>query len=613
MARRFTLPITEVQNSSGAVGGGWKLEFFITGTSTPLDNYSDNALTTANNNPIAADSGGRFGNIFLKDAEYKVTLSDAADVQIWSADPVHGGDSTDLVTATGATNARSLADLLGNGDETITVGSGGDFSTINDALADLTARKPSYKSGLSVEISLLSGFTMAEQVIVDGLDLGWITITSVDSTVSVTTASITAATIGTRKAVFAFRRGAVSPYIKVIFDAGQAGTSDDDFAGFFVDNSTLTFDDSGSQGSPVAGFRNLNGRALYVIRNGRANVTDGSFSGNMMGMRASNQGLISAENVTISNCDTGVTINDNSLVLLQSGKGTSCTVDAINCTTAGIVDAQSFDGSSAGSASVRITAGGTVSVRSYVADGSLTGFDIAEGATIKGLGASAEGCGIALQAQDSRISMRNLDAQNATTAANEAVQLIDCIADLRGLNVSGAVAIGLRCQRSIVNAQGLTASSCGTFGASFDNAGTRVNIDGSTLQSNTTDDIQIATDAIVYGRSITTTAGSPALADITGATTFNHYQEGIGALFTNIKTVNDGTATVTNGNTTVVVTHSLGLTPDLKHISVTPTNNLGNATKFFISTVTSTQFTINVDQDPGATTATFVWMADMIN
>lgn len=109
MARRFTLPITEVQNSSGAVGGGWKLEFFITGTSTPLDNYSDNALATANDNPIVADSGGRFGNIFLKDAEYKVTLSDANDVQIWSADPVHGGDSTDLVTATGAQIGRSLA------------------------------------------------------------------------------------------------------------------------------------------------------------------------------------------------------------------------------------------------------------------------------------------------------------------------------------------------------------------------------------------------------------------------------------------------------------------------------------------------------------------------
>jgi hypothetical protein len=73
----------------------------------------------------------------------------------------------------------------------------------------------------------------------------------------------------------------------------------------------------------------------------------------------------------------------------------------------------------------------------------------------------------------------------------------------------------------------------------------------------------------------------------------------------------NGTATVASGNTTVVVTHGLGVTPDLQDISVTPTNNLGNATKFWLSTPTSTQFTINVDVDPGATTATFVWTASI--
>lgn len=70
-----------------------------------------------------------------------------------------------------------------------------------------------------------------------------------------------------------------------------------------------------------------------------------------------------------------------------------------------------------------------------------------------------------------------------------------------------------------------------------------------------------------------------------------------------------GTATVANGATTAVVTHGLGTTPALKDIQVTPTNNLGNAAKFWIASPTSTQFTITVDADPGATTATFVWQA----
>lgn len=70
-----------------------------------------------------------------------------------------------------------------------------------------------------------------------------------------------------------------------------------------------------------------------------------------------------------------------------------------------------------------------------------------------------------------------------------------------------------------------------------------------------------------------------------------------------------GAATVANGTTTIVVNHGLAKTPALSNITVTPTNNLGTATKFWISTVTATQFTINVDADPGATTATFVWTA----
>jgi hypothetical protein len=73
----------------------------------------------------------------------------------------------------------------------------------------------------------------------------------------------------------------------------------------------------------------------------------------------------------------------------------------------------------------------------------------------------------------------------------------------------------------------------------------------------------------------------------------------------------NGTATVANATTSIVVTHSLAVTPALANISVTPTNNLGTATKFWISNATNTQFTINVDASPGATTATFAWSIRM--
>jgi hypothetical protein len=80
---------------------------------------------------------------------------------------------------------------------------------------------------------------------------------------------------------------------------------------------------------------------------------------------------------------------------------------------------------------------------------------------------------------------------------------------------------------------------------------------------------------------------------------------------TGVASLTRGTATVANGATTSVVNHGLILTPTLQNIMVTPTNNLGTAAKFWVSTPTSTQFTINVDADPGATTATFVWTASI--
>lgn len=68
-----------------------------------------------------------------------------------------------------------------------------------------------------------------------------------------------------------------------------------------------------------------------------------------------------------------------------------------------------------------------------------------------------------------------------------------------------------------------------------------------------------------------------------------------------------GQATVNNGATTAVVAHTIDKTPLISDIAVTPTNNLGNAAKFWISNVTATNFTINTDVDPGAGTATFAW------
>lgn len=85
---RFVWPNTFSVGADGIPRVGAKLAFFATGTDTPQQTYSDPALTIPNRNPVIADALGQFNNIFLLlSPQYKVVLSDANDVQIFTMDP----------------------------------------------------------------------------------------------------------------------------------------------------------------------------------------------------------------------------------------------------------------------------------------------------------------------------------------------------------------------------------------------------------------------------------------------------------------------------------------------------------------------------------------------
>ena len=73
-------------------------------------------------------------------------------------------------------------------------------------------------------------------------------------------------------------------------------------------------------------------------------------------------------------------------------------------------------------------------------------------------------------------------------------------------------------------------------------------------------------------------------------------------------TENTGTATINSGSTSVTVNHGLSYTPTAAELSIiftnNPTNDPGN---WWISNITSTQFTINVRSDPGAGGLNISW------
>lgn len=78
-------------------------------------------------------------------------------------------------------------------------------------------------------------------------------------------------------------------------------------------------------------------------------------------------------------------------------------------------------------------------------------------------------------------------------------------------------------------------------------------------------------------------------------------------------TENSGTGTINSGATTATVTHGLAVTPTAANISVVfteqGTNDYG---RWWISGISSTQFTVNVSADPGASNLDFSWQASVL-
>lgn len=106
MARLFDSGIFSVEDSDGSVGAGWKLNFYVTGTATRKNTYPTEADavagTNANANPVVADSNGRFGPIWLADGDYKLVMTDDADVTVVTRDPIDNNLEAELSAATGA-------------------------------------------------------------------------------------------------------------------------------------------------------------------------------------------------------------------------------------------------------------------------------------------------------------------------------------------------------------------------------------------------------------------------------------------------------------------------------------------------------------------------------
>lgn len=107
MSSRFIMPFADV-GSGINISSGAQLFFFELDGVTPKDTFSDQLSTpTPNANPVISDSNGVFGDIYIVN-QYKVTLKDKNDSQIFGLALVDALSGSDGVLA-----FDSVADLAG--------------------------------------------------------------------------------------------------------------------------------------------------------------------------------------------------------------------------------------------------------------------------------------------------------------------------------------------------------------------------------------------------------------------------------------------------------------------------------------------------------------------
>lgn len=120
MAQLFDTGIFSVIGVDSQILVGAKLYWYEAGTSTPVDTYSDPDLNIPNTNPVLADAGGRFPQIWLAPGDYKYILT-AADST--PADPIATVDDLN-VSSEPPSFSPSLDDFL-SGAAPLPVSSGG--------------------------------------------------------------------------------------------------------------------------------------------------------------------------------------------------------------------------------------------------------------------------------------------------------------------------------------------------------------------------------------------------------------------------------------------------------------------------------------------------------
>lgn len=220
----------------------------------------------------------------------------------------------------------------------VTVGSGGDFATLNAALAEVSIAAPSYEfGGVTTVVRLLSGFVMSEQIHVRDIDLRWIRISSNDAEVAVDRSALSIPLEGVHVPLFG-AENATLPVIDVLFSMNTSGSGANRHGIYLYANSRAYV-------TPGSGVTNAGGRGLWVRKGSGANAQASIFSG------AGEEGIVANEGSSINAREAiasgaglhGVWAINGSSIAFRDGDATNAGADGVRCDPGSMVHAPSAD------------------------------------------------------------------------------------------------------------------------------------------------------------------------------------------------------------------------------------------------------------------------------
>lgn len=256
----------------------------------------------------------------------------------------------------------------------LTVGPGGQHATLGAALEVLSLMQPRLRAQSVIgTVRLLAGFDLAEQVIVRGLNLGWVRIIADQPTVIIRRGALTIAIDGSYPA-FAAIHGGVLPQIAALFVMSTEGTATGRCG-------LLAYMGGNAQVTPGAGIQNAGGYGLIASQGGVVIALGADFrNAGSDAVRATASGSASVISAILTGAGgAGVFCHKGATVDCQDAILSGAASNGIYCALAGRVNAHNANcrrGASDSSADIAVAQGGTI-----VATGTTGGTSIATNTT----------------------------------------------------------------------------------------------------------------------------------------------------------------------------------------------------------------------------------------